>query len=65
MEVQEHNVPPPSVAGWPQLGGPSAPFPSVPPVLPSSHHVFFLLFVWGLVIDFLLVELVEETPFAQ
>lgn len=38
MEGQEYNVPPPSVAGWPQLGGPSAPFPSVPPVLPSSHQ---------------------------
>lgn len=38
MEGQEYSGPPPSVAGWPQLGGPSAPFPSVPPVLPSSHQ---------------------------
>lgn len=38
MEGQEYSGPPPSVAGWPQLGGPSAPFPAVPPILPSGHQ---------------------------
>ena len=47
MEGQEYNVPPPSVAGWPQLGGPSAPFPSIPHVLPSSHKILVFIVCLG------------------